>query len=112
MRALLLTVAAAALSVTGCGKKQAADNSSAPGETVSADDVSTNDTTVIDAATGADANMAMDVDINQVENGDAGDAHASTDTVHTTPRAAAAPTGESVPNTVEPARPPAQSNAN
>ncbi|MCL6682925.1 hypothetical protein [Sphingomonas alba] len=64
MRALVFVLAATSLALAGCGKKDVTGNTSALDETVSAQDFSTNDTTAIDAATGADANMAADVDIN------------------------------------------------
>jgi len=67
MRPLILVLAATSLALAGCGKKAVTGNTSAVDETVTAQDFSTNDTTAIDAATGADANMAADVDINAVE---------------------------------------------
>lgn len=56
------------LALCGCGKEQATGNTSALDQTVTAEDFDTGDTTAIDAATGADANMAADVDINVTEN--------------------------------------------
>ena len=66
MRTLLLALAASSLALSGCGKKQDAGNTSVAGEQVTAQDFVTNDVTAIDAATGADANMAADVEINFV----------------------------------------------
>ena len=74
MRLALLAIAAS-LALAGCGKKQTTANTNAIDQAVSAEDFSTNDATAIDAATGADANMAADVDINMIGNGgnDSGD---------------------------------------
>lgn len=70
MRTLFLALAASSLALTGCGKKQATGNTSAIDDSLSAQEFASNDATAIDAATGADANMAADVDINVVENED------------------------------------------
>ena len=73
MRILILALAASALTLSGCGKKEATGNTTALDEGASAQDFATNDVTAIDAATGADANMAADVDINYtVDNGQVG----------------------------------------
>ena len=78
MRTLVIALAASSLALAACGKKDATGNTSALDEAVSAEDFATNDATAIDAATGADANMAADVDINVIENiGDDGDRPAS-----------------------------------
>jgi hypothetical protein len=68
MRIALLALAVSSLTLAGCGKKQEAANTAALDQSVSAEDFATNDVTAIDAATGADANMAADVDINLVDN--------------------------------------------
>ena len=68
MRTLVLALFVSSLALAACGKKDATGNTSALDEAVSAQDFATNDATAIDAATGADANMAADVDINVVEN--------------------------------------------
>jgi uncharacterized membrane protein len=68
MRTLVLAVAVSSLALAACGKKGATGNTSAVDTDVSAEDFATNDATAIDAATGADANMAADVDINVYEN--------------------------------------------
>jgi hypothetical protein len=65
---LALVAIAASLALTGCGKKQTAANTNVLDEAVTAEDFATNDATAIDAATGADANMAADVDINVIGN--------------------------------------------
>lgn len=70
MRILALALAAASLALVGCGKKQATGNTSAIDQAVTAEDFAANDATAIDAATGADANMAADVDISLIENDD------------------------------------------
>jgi hypothetical protein len=74
MRIVILALAASSLALAGCGKKAATGNTSAIDQAVSAEDFATNDATAIDAATGADANMAADVDINVIENSDNGSA--------------------------------------
>jgi len=126
MRHLVLLLAATSLALTGCGKKAATGNSNAVDETVTAQDFATNDTTAIDAATGADANMAADVDINVPE--DSGDN--GTESVGAKPAPAHSPsrgsasTGSSSGNSssnaaapapqppAQPATPPAEANAN
>ena len=60
MRALILT-AGAALAVSACGSDQAAENSTRIDEGLAAQNITANDTTSIDAATGEAANMAEDV---------------------------------------------------
>ena len=64
MRLAVLALAASMLALTGCGEKETTGNTAAADQAVNAEDFATNDTTAIDAATGADANMAADVDIN------------------------------------------------
>ncbi len=77
MRFAFLAVAGS-LIVSGCGKEDAAGNTSAVDQTISASDFVTNDVTAIDAATGADANMAADVDIHVCANAsDRGDGNRS-----------------------------------
>ena len=70
MRAIALALAAASIALIGCGKKQATGNTSAVDQAVTAEDFAANDATAIDAATGADANMAADIDITLMDNGD------------------------------------------
>jgi hypothetical protein len=74
MRHLVLAFAACSLALAGCGKKSATGNTSALDQAVTAEDFAANDATAIDAATGADANMAADVDINVIENAENGSA--------------------------------------
>ena len=68
MRTLVLALTASSLALAACGKKEATGNTSALDQAVSAEDFTTNDATAIDAATGADANMAADVEFNVVDN--------------------------------------------
>ena len=70
---LVLLVFTASLALAGCGKEQATGNTSALDQAVTAEDFETNDVTAIDAATGAAANMAADVDFNMIGNEDAND---------------------------------------
>jgi hypothetical protein len=78
MRILILALAASSLALSGCGKKEATGNTTALDQAASAQDFTTNDVTAIDAATGADANMAADVDINFVgDDGGAGSGNAA-----------------------------------
>ena len=63
MRALILAVPAILL-LGACGGGDSAQNASATGEGLASDAVYVNDSTAIDAASGADANMAADVDLN------------------------------------------------
>ena len=67
MRLIVLALAVSTLALAGCGKEEATGNTAAVDQAVSAQDFATNDSTAIDAATGADANMAADVDINAYE---------------------------------------------
>jgi len=74
MRALILT-AGAALAVSACNNDQPTANTVNVDEALAAQNVSANDTTSIDAATGEDANMAADVNytLNELENLDNAD---------------------------------------
>jgi hypothetical protein len=60
MRALILA-AVSALALSACSKNGAADNTTNIDQVLAAQNISANDTTAIDAATGDDANMAADV---------------------------------------------------
>lgn len=62
MRALLL-VAGSALLLTACGSEDSGSGNAAVTQNLTADTITSNDTTSIDAATGADANMAEDVQL-------------------------------------------------
>jgi hypothetical protein len=63
----------AALALSACGSKNAADNSAVGEENAASQTIVTNDVTAIDAATGEAANMAPDVnytfDETNLENG-------------------------------------------
>ena len=87
MRLLILAFAMSTLALGGCGKKQATGNTSAVDQGVTAEDFTANDATAIDAATGADANMAADVDINVYLN--AGNDSAAAPSSRARPRAPA-----------------------
>ena len=108
MRILVLILAASALALSGCGKKEATGNTAALDEGVTARDFATNDVTAIDAATGADANMAADVDINVVAIGN-GDDNAS-GAARSRPRSSATASNASS-NAAEPADEPASEAA-
>jgi hypothetical protein len=113
MRTLVLALAASSLALSGCGKKEATGNTSGLDEALSARDFATSDATAIDAATGADANMAADVDINAYENrvGDDGDRAASGPS-RTRPRANVESNGTADSNAAapEPVDEPAETN--
>jgi hypothetical protein len=72
MRALIL-VAVSALAVAACGKSGSVDNTTNIDQVLAAQNISANDTTAIDAATGDDANMAADMNFTTVENLDDAD---------------------------------------
>jgi hypothetical protein len=72
MRALIL-VAVSALAVAACGKSGSVDNTTNIDQVLAAQNISANDTTAIDAATGDDANMAADMNFTEVENLDGAD---------------------------------------
>lgn len=62
MRGVLLALGAALLA-SGCGEEKVAQDSGQADRQLARDDLQTNDLTAIDAASGADANMAADIDI-------------------------------------------------
>ena len=66
MRAPLLFAAVFALAA--CGKSNQADTTQNVGESLSAENIVSNDVTAIDAVTGDAANMAADVEFNDVDN--------------------------------------------
>ena len=74
MRALIL-VAGAALTISACNKDEPAANTTNVDQDLVAQNISANDTTSIDAATGEDANMAADVNytVNELDNSANGD---------------------------------------
>ena len=55
---------AAALALSACGNKDQADNTINVDDSLTAENIVSNDVTAIDAVTGAAANMAADVDMN------------------------------------------------
>lgn len=71
MRTLILIVAASS-AIAGCNKDESAENRVDIDSAATAEGISSNDTTAIDAATGEDANMAADVayTINEADNAD------------------------------------------
>ncbi len=72
MRTLIL-VAVSALAVSACSKTGTVDNTTNIDQVLAAQNISANDTTAIDAATGDDANMAADVQFTANESLDAAD---------------------------------------
>ena len=61
MRSWIFALAVVALS--GCNKEQAAQDVRQTDQELASDDLATNDLTAIDAASGADSNMAADIDV-------------------------------------------------
>lgn len=61
MRALIL-VAVSAMAIAACSKSSSVDNTTNVDQALGEQNISANDTTAIDAATGDDANMAADVE--------------------------------------------------
>ena len=74
MRALIL-VAGAALTISACNNDQPTANTTNVDDDLAAQNISANDTTSIDAATGEDSNMAADVNfsVNEADNADGDD---------------------------------------
>ncbi|MGI8611258.1 MAG: hypothetical protein ACR2KH_03145 [Sphingomicrobium sp.] len=74
MRALILA-AGAALTISACDNAQPTANTTNVDDDLAAQNISANDTTSIDAATGEDSNMAADVNfsVNEADNADGGD---------------------------------------
>jgi len=62
----LSLIACAALALSACGKKDAAEQASNTTQDIAPGSVGGGDTTAIDAATSQDANMAADVEYNAV----------------------------------------------
>ena len=113
MRMLILALAVSTLALAGCGKKQATGNTSSIDQSVTALDFDANDATAIDAATGADANMAADVDINLIDNADNGSVPGASS--RSKPRTTADAKDRTEPANAaapEPAPPPAEANTN
>lgn len=65
MRALVL-IAGAALALAACKNNDQVDNTQNVDENLSAENIVSNDVTVIDAVTGDAANMAADQDVNDI----------------------------------------------
>jgi len=63
MRALLL-IAGTALALSGCNRSAQTDNNQVASDSLTAQNIVSNDVTAIDAVTGDAANMAADVDMN------------------------------------------------
>ena len=77
----------AALALSACGSKNAADNSAVGEENAASQTIVTNDVTAIDAATGEAANMAPDVNYTFNEaNLESGANTSNTAAVHKPPR--------------------------
>jgi len=58
---VLIMVAVSALALSGCSKDGAVGNTTNIDQVLAAQNISANDTTAIDAATGDDANIAADM---------------------------------------------------
>ena len=104
MRTLIL-IAGAALALAGCRNNDQVDNTTNIDENLTAENVVSNDVTAIDAVTGADANMAADVNYTDLsvnnETSDASNAPAET----------AAPQPKSKPTSAPAKLPPASPTA-
>ena len=74
MRAVIL-LAGAMVTISACNNEQPTANTVNVDEDLAAQNISANDTTAIDAATGEDANMAADVNytVNELNNLDEDD---------------------------------------
>ena len=66
MRALILIAGALALPLAACGNNDQTDNTANVDESLTAENIVSNDVTAIDAVTGDAANMAAESDINDV----------------------------------------------
>ena len=95
MRALI-PIAGAALALSGCGQDQAAENIANVEAAATAEDIGSNDTTAIDAATSDAANMAADVDFTVEEDGNA--SNDAGDSTATSPRRVVRPSPAEDPN--------------
>jgi hypothetical protein len=114
MRHLVLALAATTLGLSGCGKKETTGNTSAVDEALTARDFATSDATAIDAATGADANMAADVEFNALDNADAGNENgrANSSRARSRPRDPSPANDTADAPAPEPASTPAETNTN
>ena len=66
MRALILIAGALALPLAACGNNDQTDNTANVDESLTAENIVSNDVTAIDAVTGDAANMAAESDINDI----------------------------------------------
>ena len=66
MRALILIAGALALPLAACGNNDQTDNTANVDESLTAENIVSNDVTAIDAVTGDAANMAAESEINDV----------------------------------------------
>jgi len=103
---LKFLAAGAALALAACGSGDRTDNTINIGENLYSDSEMSNDVTAIDAVTGADANMAADVNYTNAADNGAGNAAASGNSAATA-KAGAKPT----PSTTAPAKPPVETPA-
>lgn len=93
MRALLL-LAIAAVAFSGCSRGNPSENNQAAAESLSAQNIVSNDVTAIDAVTGDAANMAADVDMNFGNLNQAGGTDLGTQSGQTVRRAPQTPASE------------------
>ena len=75
MRALILI--AGAIALAACSNNDQHDNTTNVGETLTAENIVSNDVTAIDAVTGDAANMAADSDLNSIANAPADQGNAN-----------------------------------
>jgi hypothetical protein len=99
-----MLIAGATLSLAGCRNTDQAANTTNVDANLFADDMVSNDVTAIDAVTGADANMAADVNyLGELDNG--------TDTGGNTARTRSSPGNAAAPHKPAPKRPPPERNS-
>ena len=104
---LTFLVAGAALLMGGCGSNSEADLTANADSGLTADKITANDVTAIDAVTGEAANMAADVDYsNFIDNASNAAANSSGNAVASTPKASTPPKAKPSPaQAPEPAQP-------
>ena len=98
MRALIL-IAGAALALGACRNNDQSGNTVNLDQGLTAENIITNDVTAIDAVTGADANMAADVNYIEIPEGNAGAGNGSSRT-RTTGASAATPSSNAAESAV------------
>ena len=113
MRALILIAGALALPLAACGNNDQTDNTANVDESLTAENIVSNDVTAIDAVTGDAANMAAESDINDVgtaplENGNAA-APGKPTSAKAAPKPATAKPKPSSPPATEPSMAPTNS---